>query len=92
VNARSPKSNQHGKNSRPLQEQAGTTSTAATAKSAASPTLNPAFSRWLMGFPESWDRHSPGWDKWEFVQRELTEWDGCEDTEMPLFQNLRPSL
>ena len=80
VNHRSPKSNQHGKNSRPLQEQAGTTSIAETAKLVASPTLNPAFSRWLMGFPENWDRHSPGWDKWVFVQQELTEWDGCEDT------------
>ena len=72
ANHRSPKSNQHGKNSRPLQEQAGTLSTAETGKPAASPTLNPAFSRWLMEFPESWDRLSPGWDRWEFVQRELT--------------------
>jgi len=46
-------------------------STAETAKLGAL-VLNPAMSRWLQTFPESWDRHSPGWDKWEFAQHELT--------------------
>jgi len=71
VNHRSVKSNQHGKNARPLQEQAGTTtpsSTAETASPAASPTLNPAFSRWLMAFPETWDAASPNWLAWSRVQ------------------------
>ncbi len=84
VNHRSPKSNQHGKNSRPLQEQAGTTTESSSVETSTSKAdqstgglvLNGAMSRWLMGFPESWDRLSPGWNKWEFVQRELTAWDG----------------
>jgi hypothetical protein len=42
-------------------------STAATAKPAAS-ALNPAMSRWLQGFPPSWDQHSPGFADWRAVQ------------------------
>jgi len=49
--------------------------------SAVSPALNPAFSRWLMGYPASWDRLSPSWDKWDFAQQELTESADCGDTE-----------
>lgn len=61
------------RNSRPLNEQVvhGLTpdsSTAETAKPAASPTLNPAFSRWLMAFPETWDAASPNWLAWSRVQ------------------------
>lgn len=73
-NHRSPKSNQHGKNSRPLQEQAGTitpSSTAETERPAASPVLNPAFSRWLMMFPVTWDICSPGFLEWITVQAEI---------------------
>jgi hypothetical protein len=26
--------------------------------------LNPAFPRWLMGFPKAWDEYSPGYSEW----------------------------
>ena len=62
----------------PLSRQVrGTTtpsSTAGTTGAAASPCLNPAFSRWLMGFPETWDTCSPGWKEWAKVQRMLGEY------------------
>lgn len=30
--------------------------------------LNPAMSRWLQGYPPSWDRNSPGWQEWQSLQ------------------------
>ncbi len=35
--------------------------------------LDAAFSRWLMGYPESWDRCSPNWQEWDTVQKKLSE-------------------
>lgn len=47
-------------------------SPAATAKRGAS-VLNAAMSRWLQGFPASWDTASPSYAEWQSVQQELTE-------------------
>lgn len=66
------------RNARPLNEQVvnyapGTTpspSPAATARRAVS-RLNPAHSRWLMGFSATWDRSSPGWSDWDMTRRLL---------------------
>jgi hypothetical protein len=33
--------------------------------------LDAAFSRWLQGYPEAWDRCSPGWKEWETWQEFL---------------------
>jgi hypothetical protein len=80
VNYRSPKSNQHGKNSRPLQEQAGLTTGPSDAATGRYGVLAPEFSRWLMGFPSSWDRAAPNSSDWESVQLELTASVGSGDT------------
>lgn len=47
-------------------------SIAPTKGTAASPQLNPGFSRWLMGFPVVWDVAAPGQREWQSAQHELT--------------------
>lgn len=63
------------KQGQPLSQQAlGTippSSTAETENPARS-ALNPAMSRWLMGFPSRLDTSSPGWASWVLIQKLLS--------------------
>jgi len=46
----------------------GLISTSSSVPTAANGVLAPEFSRWLMGFPPSWGRNSPGYEAWCAVQ------------------------
>lgn len=46
----------------------GLISEPSTASTAGKGVLDPAFARWLMGFPEIWDLCSPKFENWQQVQ------------------------
>jgi hypothetical protein len=52
---------------------AGTLSTSSPAGTARRGALNPAHSRWLMGYRASWDRCSPSFSEWELIQSVLSD-------------------
>jgi hypothetical protein len=54
----------------------GTPSASPPAGTAKSGVLNPAHSRWLQGFPATWDHCSPGWKAWTLIQSALLEGTG----------------
>lgn len=49
-------------------ELVGAITTSSTAQTENRGVLDAAFSRWLMGYPEAWDKASPNYDAWRSVQ------------------------
>jgi hypothetical protein len=49
------------------------TSTKTASPSCAVSALNPAMSRWLQGYPATWDELSPFWKEWALVQQKLRD-------------------
>lgn len=51
----------------------GATGTQCSAEMERRGVLDAQFSRWLMAFPESWDRCSPNWKEWDWMQSVLQQ-------------------
>ncbi len=51
----------------------GPDSTSSSAETERRGVLNAGHTRWLMGFPPSWEESSPGWKQWDSVQRKLND-------------------
>lgn len=57
----------------------GSASSPAATPAPAGSVLNPAMSRWLQGYPATWDAASPSWDAWRGVQDRIAS-AGCAAT------------
>jgi hypothetical protein len=56
-----------------IQVQPGPIMSSSNVPTAKTGVLNPALPRWLMQYPRSWDRYSPGYNEWAILQAILGE-------------------
>lgn len=75
---------------KPLSAESLLSGTPAPMESCARLALNPAHSRWLMGYPATWCEASPNWDGWQDAQAAIAEL-ASRATATPSTQESRPS-